>query len=144
MPIDTRELEYIVNGPPKVEDGPDPKCPNCGYIVRGLQRSICPECGKKIDWRRVLPDEELELMFRRRTFDRMQCLVASGLLVAAAGFVIWRINNLRGALLFVVPPLIVAGVILAYRLINEDDTKNTLWFLAISALLYAGLMGVTF
>jgi hypothetical protein len=35
----------------------DPKCPNCGYIVVGLTRDRCPECGEYFEADEVYPPQ---------------------------------------------------------------------------------------
>jgi hypothetical protein len=37
-----------MQAPPLNAHGIDPRCGRCGYIVRGLARSICPECGSDL------------------------------------------------------------------------------------------------
>lgn len=37
---------------------PEPRCPNCEYIVAGLPQARCPECGKEFTWEQAWASAE--------------------------------------------------------------------------------------
>lgn len=39
----------------------EPRCPQCGYNLRGLAETRCPECGREFDWAAVMSDAEQRL-----------------------------------------------------------------------------------
>ncbi len=43
-------------------------CPGCGYAMRGLPTTVCPECGRKLNWIDVKPPD-VALTWRVAAFD---------------------------------------------------------------------------
>lgn len=116
-------------------DMPEPMCPDCGYIVIGLSRSVCPECGQAVTWRTVIEEPEYRrLLQRTRRF-------WLGLTLYLGSFAAIAFMTPTPARFFTcASPLLGLSVIwLAFRLLNEDEIRGTLLSFGVLGVAYAVL-----
>lgn len=70
----------------------DNACPGCGYSLRGVRGSVCPECGGEISVYRLLGGERRERTMRRvRVVRRVWRVVKVAAGVLIVGWVVWRL-----------------------------------------------------
>lgn len=110
-----------------------PKCPRCGYIVVGLERSICPECGGNVDWSRAwqVTDDSRQLRWAR--LERVSLIAGAVLYTGSCVFGIYATyqDPILGAV--VLPAVLISAIVLAYRAANSDPIR--------APLLLFGLLG---
>ncbi len=94
MPIDMHELSKMTDGDTWVKKVP-PSCPACGYILVGVPKNICPECGRPFQRRRV-EQFASDLQMEMRRLRDMNDMVDWSLKLLIAGAVILLIGVLRG------------------------------------------------
>lgn len=119
---------------PSITNAADaPKCPRCGYIVVGLERSICPECGGNVDWSRAwqIADDSRQLRWDR--LERVSMIVGAVLYTGSCAYGIHATYRAPILGIFVLPAVLISAILLAYRAVNSDSIR--------APLLLFGLLG---
>jgi hypothetical protein len=123
---------------------PEPKCPQCGYVVIGLTSSICPECGGVVSWSRVREEPEYLRQERLARIQNALYWVGLVLFVSAMGCMRWWVGNNAGFFVPACPLLLLSGVWYGYRAINDDDLWWGVFGLGLLACLFAvGIWALT-
>ena len=150
-PYDLRPADPIAPRPQEVGSEvaatpsvPEPKCPNCGYIVIGLSRSVCPECGEAITWRRVVEEPEYRGLVRQVRWERTWFWAGLSLYLGSLGAIAWMIGNPAGFFICTSPFLALTVPWLAYRIWNEDDIRGTLLIFGVLGAAFAVLCWFAF
>jgi hypothetical protein len=118
--------------------GRDAPCPGCGYNLRGVAASECPECGQLLDiddlkWGRSAPDAEA------------QCLVLSAFALTLAS--LWIVGCIIAVILGRFPrillwPTPVAAATFFCLAHWIHSRRERPWALAASAVHHGVAMGV--
>ena len=105
---------------------PEPKCPYCGYIVIGLESGVCPECGKRVNWRVVLDQPEYRRLVRAARWDIAFFWLGVALNVGPLVRLWWITRSAAVFFLFATPYFLTAGIWIGYRLICGDEVRWSL------------------